>query len=229
MAQSCGAPPVIDGRHERVDFALTLGEPWATQVCATDQNTGSPFDLTGAVVEAGLFDAAGVEVFGLSPVVDLATGCVTLSVSGADTEDEPLGLGSWSWYLRVRLPGDAEPSYWVGGSWSIYRVDSYAVSGGACGPGVVDVCVGSEVLLAVNACAGTQGPAGGQAHVGPLPPANLAAGMLWVMTPIDHVAVYTASGWKPVWPQTDNQAVTTGGAFAGVDGLWVASDGVPTP
>jgi hypothetical protein len=214
----------IDGRSQRVDFATTLGEPWATTVCVTDGD-GDVYDLTGAVVIAALLDGAGAELVSLSPNVDVATGCVTLSITGATTVAAPLGVGSWAWFLRVQLPTEDEGSYWLGGSFAIHRIASYAARTSECGPDVVGLCVGSQIVLAVESCQGTQGAAGGQAHVGPLPPANLAAGMMWVMTPVDHIAQYTASGWKPLWPPTDNEAVATGDAMLGIDGLWVASEG----
>ena len=140
----CGVP-VIDGRHGRVDFTLTLGEGWETQVCAFDL-TGAPIDLTGRTFNAGLMTLDGVEVFDLLPVV--SGNCVSLHVAGADTEEEPLGLGVWSWFLREIVPVD-EAEYWVGGSFSIYPVNSYS-SGGACGPDVVEVCLDSTVNVSVG-------------------------------------------------------------------------------
>lgn len=143
---SCGVS-VIDSRHQRVDFALTLGEGWTTQVCATDAGTGLPIDLTGRVFNAGLMTADGAEVFDLQPVV--SGNCVTLHVTGLATEDEPLGLGVWSWFLREIVPVD-EAEYWVGGSFTIYRVNSYAAGSGGCGPDVVEVCLNSTVDVSVG-------------------------------------------------------------------------------
>ena len=220
MTRACDAPPVVDGRHQRIDYQLTIGEPWATEICVTDTD-GMPLDLTGAVVEAGLL-IPGEADFDLLPTVNLSAGCISLSISGEATEEEPLGLGTWTWYLRVKLPNDSEPSYWVGGNLSIYRIASYADPDGGCADGDVTVCVGSTINVSIDVCTGSQGPAGGQAHVGPLPPVNLAPGMIWVMTPSCHTAIYTPCGWKPIWPQENNDAVEAGDALV-VDGLWVAT------
>lgn len=61
--------------------------------------------------------------------------------------------------------------------------------------------------------------------VGPIPPTNPSVGHLWLMTPEDHIAMYGSTGWLPMYPPTDNQAVTAGKAFLGVLGLWAAEDG----
>lgn len=140
---SCGVP-VIDSRHQRVDFALTLGQGWSATVCAADA-AGVPIDLTGRVFHAGLMTADGTEVFDLLPVV--ATDCITFGLNGLATEEAPLGLGVWSWFLREIVPVD-EPIYWVGGSWTIHRVNSYSAN--KCTSGSATVCVTPDIVLEVS-------------------------------------------------------------------------------
>lgn len=59
----------------------------------------------------------------------------------------------------------------------------------------------------------------------PIPPVSPTIGHLWLMTPDNHVAMYSSSGWLPIYPPTDNAAVEAGNAFLGVEGLWLAVDG----
>lgn len=139
----CGIP-VIDSRHQRVDFALTIGQTWAATVCAADA-AGVPIDLTGRTFEAGLMTGDGIEVFDLLPVV--ATDCVTFGLTGLATGEPPLGQGVWSWYLREIVAVD-EPVYWVGGSWTIHRVNSYSANKCVLAP--VTVCVTPDIVLEVS-------------------------------------------------------------------------------
>lgn len=71
---------------------------------------------------------------------------------------------------------------------------------------------------------GAQGVPGGQGHVGTAPPDPLHPGMIWLMTPDDHVAIFSSlSGWLPLYPQVGNQAVVTGNTLAELAGLWTPS------
>ena len=143
----------IDSRNEQVDFWLPVSVPWATSICAKGTD-GLPFDLTGATIQAGLLDSAGVEILSFSMTVDLPTACIGVSVTGDQTET--LGLGWYYWYLRVQLPADTEFTYWVGGKWRVFRVYTYAAR--RPNADVVDVVVGSEITAKVNVCvAGASG------------------------------------------------------------------------
>jgi len=145
--------PTIDTRNEQVDFWLPVSVPWATSICAKGTD-GLPFDLTGATIQAGLLDSAGVEILSFSMSVDLPTACIGVSVTGDQTET--LGLGWYYWYLRVQLPADTEFTYWVGGKWRVFRVYTYAPR--RPNVDVVDVVVGSEITAKVNVCvAGASG------------------------------------------------------------------------
>jgi hypothetical protein len=62
-------------------------------------------------------------------------------------------------------------------------------------------------------------------YVGTIPPSNAEYGSTWLMEPDDHIAMRTRSGWKPLYPPTDNKAVATATAFENMSGLWVASEG----
>lgn len=60
---------------------------------------------------------------------------------------------------------------------------------------------------------------------GEFPPVDPQIGEIWLMTPENHAAMFTSTGWIPLYPPTDNEAVAAGNALLGIDGLWIALDG----
>lgn len=216
-------PDVIDLRPLRLDAASTVGQPLSLVLTFRNPN-GTPFDLTGTTVTAGLLDSNRVPVPDdpFTQTVNLAAGIVTLSLTGPQTAEEPFGAGVWTWWLGVQLPGAAAPSYPVTGSLSLSALG--VNSTGSRVPSESFVIEG-DITITMSVVQGAPGAPGGQMHVGVFPPANLAYGMSWQMTPDDHCAVYSSRGWLPLWPTTDNLAVEAGNALLGIDGLWLSSDG----
>ena len=61
--------------------------------------------------------------------------------------------------------------------------------------------------------------------VSTLPPASPFVGQIWILSPDYHSALLHPNGWVPIYPQTGNNAVTTGNAMLDLSGFWVATDG----
>lgn len=112
---TCGIP-MLDQRSCRVDVASTVGAPVSWQI-----DFGQ--DVSGWTFTAGLFGPDGqpavrddmTDLPGLD-VSDAASGIVELTVTGAQSEEEPLGTGTWTWWLAAVVPPATEPTSVVGGS-----------------------------------------------------------------------------------------------------------------
>ena len=215
---NCG-PTVLELRHERVDVNLTAGEALTIKVNVVDRVTGQAFNLAGASATGQILNQLGASLPPFTVTIDYTTSVITLSLTGAQTASAPLGLGVYEWLLSVTLQGGA-PDYWVGGALSIYRTSVYSESSTG---STIDVVVGATILAAVSV--GAQGAPGGQAYVNALPPSFPVPGQIWLMTPENHAAMYSSTGWLPLYPPTDNAAVVAGNALFGVLGLWLAVNG----
>lgn len=117
----------MDFRHARRDIKATIGESLSITFSMFEADGTTPLDLSGYEFTAGLVDVGGAEVDPSPWIVsrDVANSRVTISIPGSVTDDEPFGPGRWTWWLAGQNYADLDPTYWVGGELSLYRVGSY--------------------------------------------------------------------------------------------------------